>query len=649
MERWLPTKAERLKRSGWTLDLRRSLRMHRRLAIGMALAAAAVEAIGLFASQLIANGAHGTYGPRAVANPTANTVYAALLMLAPAAVGLMAAIAASKLDQRIYDGADVERLLGVAPMGELPDFAEAPGEYGEVDLLRLANGIARRSKKGRTWRCVFTGTGHGAGVTTVAVRVKQSLDTLDRLAVLVDATGAPHAAVAPSAAVLQSAGLSADCEYPIENGKQRDELVLTDAEPIATSADTEYLARFADCVLVVIESGVTTRAELRCTVSCLEKLNVAAVEYVVNRVKQSHSSRRLSESVGAMGVVPGQFATAVRRALADAPHRDGENSGPRPATKGAKTVAKAPEAPESAITIKKRAQEPSASEAPGWDAQGIPPWLTEALAQLEAGEGQRPAGVERATPGGANTSNRVPAPKSGERVEQEGEQQPGALPFEDHLKGKESHQSEAEAMLFSMDLNRSMRENGPRTPAAGAENLPPEGQGAEKKEPGAEKKPSRLNGLRGMVTAAELRALNQPKLAEETRWPVAEAQQPVPSSLIEALTETPGRLTGLKGIVTSADLKELNQGRLQANGAGDHAQSSAGNATAADEPRIVEVVSAPIPGDAPANGAQPVDAKKMKSDAVPPKPPESVRLEREAKFDEIQILPSRRGQYGRKK
>ena len=639
MERWLQTKAERLKRPGRArTDLHRSLRMHRRLAIVMAVAAAAAEAAWLFASQLIT---HGAFGLRSVSSPAAITVYAALLMLAPAAVGLMAAIVASNLDPRIYDGADVERLLGVAPLGELPDFAEAPGEYGEVELLRLANGIAHSSKKGRTRRCVFTGTGHGAGVTTVALRVKESLDTLGRMAMLVDATGAPHAAVAPSAAVLQAAGLSAEWESRgrgswDENGNQGVGLVLTDAEPISTSADTEYLARFADCVLVVIESGVTTRGELRRTVSCLEKLHVVAAEYVVNRVKQAHSSRRLSDSVATLGVAPGQFAAAVRRALTDAPRRDEENSRPRRAAARAATKADAPEAPETAIALKKQGTEPSA-----WNAPGIPAWLSDALAQLEKEEKRRPAAAKWATPGAAKSSDEVLAQKSSEATEQNREHQQEPLPFEDHSKGKESYLSEAEAMLFSMDMNRSMRENGPMTPASGAEN-----NGS-----GADKKPSRLSGLRGMVTAAELRALNQPKIAEASRWSVAEPQQTVPYSLIEALTETPGRLSGLKGLVAPAHLKELNQGRPQAseaNRTGDHAQASATNLMA-PEPRIVEAAWTPEQDEMPASVAAQEAAKKTKPDAVPAKPPESVRPERGAHFDEIQILPSRRGQYGRKK
>lgn len=605
-------------------DLRRSLRMHRRLAIGMAFAAAAVEAAWLLASQLIAYGAYGAPGLRAVASPTSITVYAALLMLAPAAVGLMAAIAASRLDQRIYDGSDVESLLGVAPIGELPDFAEAPGEYGEVDLLRLANEIAHCSKKGQTRRCVFTGTGHGAGVTTLALRVKESLDILDRPTILVDATGAPHPAVAPSAAALQSAGLSADWESQGENGKRGGasvgELVITDAEPIATSPDTEYLARFADCVLIVIESGTTTRAELRHTANCLEKLNVSAVQYVVNRVKQLHRGHGLSESVAALGVVPGQFAAAVRRALADAPTGNEEAAAKHRVMAERSKPAKAADAPEAAETMMKQEPEPSA-----WNTLGIPAWLSEALSQLEEEEAHRPAAAERAqaTESSAKSSHELPAAKSGE-----------ALPFKDRSKGKESHLSEAEAMLFSMDLNMPMRENGPTAVAAGAESLPMEGARAEKK-------PSRLSGLRGMVTAAELRALNQPKTAEETRWPVADPQQTVPLSLIEALTEAPGRLSGLKGLVAPADLKELKKGRPQEQVREQEATEP--------ELRIVEVARIVKTNEAQSDATEPVVSMTAECDSVPSKPPESVRPERDGKFGEVQTLPSKRGQYERKR
>jgi hypothetical protein len=605
--------------------------MHRRLAIGVAFAAAVIDAIGLVASGLFA------FWPKQVANPTSIIVDVALLLLAPVALGVIAAVAASKLDPRIYDGADVERLLGVAPMGDLPDFAEAPGEYSEVDLLRLANEIAHLCKKGQTRRCVFTGTGHGAGVTTVAGRVKEALNLLDRPAMLVDATGAPLPGIELTVAALQAAGLAEGVGRADEGGRRRDELILTDAGPITTSPDTEYLARFADSVFVVIESGVTTRRELHRTVSCLQKLNVSGVRFVVNRVKQSHSGRRLSEPVAALGIAPGQFAAAVRRSLADPPHQDEESSRPPRAAAETGKTAKAPKEPETPSSMMWWAPQPSA-----WNAPGVPPWLADALAQLERKVAERSAEQARATPGGAKSPQQLSAPDQVPAAEstEPAVRQFQALPLEDHSKGKESHLSEAEAMLFSMDLNLPKQENEPMAPTAGAENAPPEGQRAEKR-------PSRLSGLRGMVTVADLRALSQPKQAEATRWPVADPHQGVPSSLIGALTETPGRLTGLKGLVTPADLRELNQARPQANGAGDHAQAPA-QKTMAREPRIVEVAHAPKTDEGPANAPEPAVAKNAKFDAVLPKPPESVRPERDVLFDEVLILPSKRGQYLRK-
>jgi hypothetical protein len=612
MERWLSTNGERPNRLRWIrVDLRRSLRMHRRLAIGVALAAMAGDAIWLFASW-----------PQPAANAASAMVHAVLCLLTPIALSLMATVTARNLDQKIYDGADVESLLRVKPIGELPDFAEVPGEYGEVDLLRLANEMAHSCKKGRVRRCVITGTGHGTGVTTIALRLKESLDTLDRPAALVDASGAPHAAVEPSEKALRAAGLTVGFSAARESEGRRTEMILTDAEPIALSPDTEYLARFADCVLVVVESGVTTRGELHRTASCLEKLNVATVRFVVNRVKQSYSGRRLSEPIAALGVAPGQFATAVRRALADPAHRSEKDSPPIRTAAEPEKIAKTPKKPETTTALMKRVPQ----ESP-WNAPGIPPWLSDALAQLEKEAARRQTAERpvRATPGEAEPSQQVPAAESDEPAIKELK----ALTQEDHLKGKESESNQAEAMLFSMDLNMPVPENESLAPAAGAENARTDGQRTEKRQ-------SRLSGLRGMVSATDLRALNQPKQAEATPWSVANPHSAVPSSLIGALTDTPGRLTGLKGLVTPADLKELNQGRPhlpQASGAGEPVPATAQSA-AGPEPRIVEV--------------RPKDAGP-RADAAPSKPPKSVRPERDASFDEVQILPSKRGQYKRKK
>jgi hypothetical protein len=592
--------------------VRRSLRMHGRLALGVALATAAADGIWLRASW-----------PKLSANPEFIVFNSAVLLFLPVALGLMAAIAARNLDPRVYDSADVESVLGVTPFGDLPDFADVPSEYSEVDLLRLANEIAHACKKGRLRRCVITGTGHGTGVTTIAMRVKESLDVLDRPAVLVDATGARQVTdepAAPEAAGRATAGPSGG------DGARHDELIVTDAGPITASPDAEYLARFADCVLVVVGSGVTTRGELRRTATCLENLNVAAVRYVVNRAEQPRSGRHPSETEATPGAGPGPFDSAVRRALPHESVRNRDNSPARDSALDSRQAASVLKEPDAALAIRKRAAQESGQPST-WDAPGIPHWLADALSKLDREAAERSVDNEQMQ------GTKGADPELQEPAIEEAARHLKALPFEDRREAMESKSDEAEAMLFSMNRNASRQESDGE---AGAANAPCESERTEKK-------PSRLSGLRGMVTAAELRALNQPKQAEATA-----VQPAVPSSLIDALAETPGRLTGLKGLVTAAELKELNQGRLQvaeAGGTGEKVEAKSRNA-AESKLRIVEAA----PGDRGAMAAGPAASEKMnaKSDAVPAKPPEPTRTGRSEPYGEVQILPSKRGQYGRK-
>ncbi len=212
-------------------------------------------------------------------------------------LGLLAASLANHLDPRVYIAADVEHVLGFAPMAVLPDFDEVSGEVASENLLRLSATIEHARKQGNLNSCIFTGTSSGTGVTTVATRVRDILEAMGRPTVLLDASGTP----APTERANGSAnGLGAALDHPAavrgsrstallqqvaeEAGTQHGSLVLTDAAPLLISAETEYLARFVDCAIVVAESGVTTRAQLLDAVNALQRLDVATVGFVLNRV-----------------------------------------------------------------------------------------------------------------------------------------------------------------------------------------------------------------------------------------------------------------------------------------------------------------------------------------------------------------------------
>jgi capsular polysaccharide biosynthesis protein len=230
-----------------------------------------------------------------------------VLMIAFAGLffGVLAAIGAHKLDPKVYISSDVEQVLGFAPLAQLPNFREVSEGAAEEYILRLTSAIEHARKQGNLKNCIFTGTGSGAGVSTLVNRVGEMLEAMGRPTVLVDATGAtaPRAVestpgLVPVERVSRPTALLQQMAAGTETEEGR--LVLTDTAPLAVSAETEYLARFVDCAIVVIESGVTTRAQLREAAATLQRLNVGAVGFVLNRVGLAKADPAFRASVEAV-------------------------------------------------------------------------------------------------------------------------------------------------------------------------------------------------------------------------------------------------------------------------------------------------------------------------------------------------------------
>jgi polysaccharide biosynthesis transport protein len=194
-------------------------------------------------------------------------------------LGLLCAIVANKLDQRVYIADDLEHALGFAPMAVLPDFSEVSEAVASEHVMRLAAAIEHAGRKAELQTCIFTGTSGGTGVTTIARRVKDILAVIGRPAVLMDAAGNvhhdQHKADGSKALTKQP---------PVRSELAPDTLILVDTAPLMLSAETEYLARSVDGAIVVVESGVTTRAQLQAAINALQRLDVSAVGFVLNKV-----------------------------------------------------------------------------------------------------------------------------------------------------------------------------------------------------------------------------------------------------------------------------------------------------------------------------------------------------------------------------
>lgn len=217
-----------------------------------------------------------------------------------------AAVVVRRRNRKVYTSRDVERVVDTAPMAVLPDFSEVPNEVAEAHLMRLLSAIHSVGKEGSPKNCIFTGASARAGATTVATRVKELLATLGNAALIVDATDASAGPDGKKTSweqkTARQGGLTGALLQLVGDDAQghQGQMVLADAAPLTASAETEFLIEHADCAVVVIESGATTRAQLRKAINILERLNAPAAGFVLNRVKLAIADQAFRRSVEEM-------------------------------------------------------------------------------------------------------------------------------------------------------------------------------------------------------------------------------------------------------------------------------------------------------------------------------------------------------------
>ena len=322
-------------RLNFRLDIRRSLQVHRRLALSLAFVGLALAVIYLLNAWSIRSALSVNDSQPALASHTGVTTHdlqpsigvipgfakfaaaavipwyspdsgvfrnAIVLLLSFIFLGAVVAVIAHKVDPRIYLASDVEHLLGFAPIAQLPDFSEVSNEVAAEHFLRLASGIDRAFKNRNLSRWVFTGTGPGVGVTTVATRVKEMLETLGKSAVI---AGAPKMSPPAPGGGQQESALRGDDMPTLRQlinkaeGARR-EIILADSAPLTGSEETEHLVCSADCAIVVIEAGVTTRAQLRSVASTLQRIKAPAVGFVLNRIRLATADAAFRRSIKEM-------------------------------------------------------------------------------------------------------------------------------------------------------------------------------------------------------------------------------------------------------------------------------------------------------------------------------------------------------------
>jgi polysaccharide biosynthesis transport protein len=254
-----------------------------------------------------------------------------LFLLALVLMSLTCAIAVpvgiDMVDSRIYTPQDIEKVIGFHPLGVLVDDGEFRQEISDEYYFRLAAGVDHAVRNSGVRTLLFTSPTHGGGTTTVVRRLNEELRGLNLRTLMITASGSGDLDFSrsdvPSRSSrllesrnktdeIQTSPLSPLVIYDFVGDTKRREqsapdqvvrtlkqarelcdVVLIDAKPLPISAQTEYLARLADATVLVVPAGATTKQELERSARLLERLEVAGVAVVLNKISLDRADRAM--------------------------------------------------------------------------------------------------------------------------------------------------------------------------------------------------------------------------------------------------------------------------------------------------------------------------------------------------------------------
>jgi succinoglycan biosynthesis transport protein ExoP len=254
-------------------------------------------------------------------------IFALAVLMISLTIATAVPVGMDLLDHRIYTPRDVEQVVGFHPIGVLVDEDRFPGEVAGEYYFRLAAGIdhAVRSSGARIF--LFTSAAHGAGTSTVVRKLSEHLCNLNLRTRTMTAAASSELDLLSSDAsplahnkwnrpndVLQSAPKPIDyknrryqlerdvpppnwVEQTLNRAAMDYDVVLIDAQPMPVSAQTEYLARLADATVLVVKARGTTRQDLECTARVLERLEVAGVAVILNKVRVDRADGALKQAL----------------------------------------------------------------------------------------------------------------------------------------------------------------------------------------------------------------------------------------------------------------------------------------------------------------------------------------------------------------
>jgi hypothetical protein len=83
----------------------------------------------------------------------------------------------------------------------------------------------------------------------------------------------------------------------LERLKRQVDFLFIKAQPLRSSSETEFVVRLSDVTVLVVESGKTTRNELRSCLSLIRRLKARGLAVIVSDLKPRNADSEFMESV----------------------------------------------------------------------------------------------------------------------------------------------------------------------------------------------------------------------------------------------------------------------------------------------------------------------------------------------------------------
>ena len=255
-------------------------------------------------------------------------IFALAVLMISLTIATAVPVGMDLLDHRIYTPHDVEHVVGFHPIGVLVDEDQFPGEVAGEYYFRLAAGIDHAVRTSGARIFLFTSAAHGAGTSAVVRKLSEQLRGLNlRTRTMTAAASSElgllltqdsplthnkwsrpddvlHRPSTPIAYNHPRHQLERDdipppnwVEQTLNRAAMDYDVVLIDAQPMPVSAQTEYLARLADATVLVVKARETTRQDLESTARVLERLEVAGVAVILNKIRADRADGALKKAL----------------------------------------------------------------------------------------------------------------------------------------------------------------------------------------------------------------------------------------------------------------------------------------------------------------------------------------------------------------